>query len=1268
MAEANNDDNAQQAGGAGAEQLQPAVQAAQANDAAPDRFEMVLQLMQLQEARQAATEAAALVREQAALVREAQAQTEASVAQLSKPANKEVAKFLTAVSMTQHDKDRMTLTSAAIEQMRMAELEDTLEDRHANLKLKIKQLKALSTDAQDILFHQLKATKRKPEHGAASAASGSGMSVGCSVCGRPNHTADRCYAVTNAAGDSIGANKRPRQNFNGSISQRDANMLFGFNPQQAQMAQYAQMQQLQQQQQMQQFAMPPPMAPAAGAGAPQNPANFVCFNCGASGHKSFNCPIPRRAPGALAAAAAAAGAAAGAAAAGGPRAPIVVSQQTCAQPAVVCVNEDHEMVGIQMIADSHSRSVIVPCPLVCVNNAIGIDNKIHSGSLICSPDVTSHKIEMECDSEEESKINTIPLFINDHLIHDRDDSEASTYACWDVEDSNENEEDPESLIGISESDREKEKKQQHHSCIAEIYSSNLEGTRADTKNILSNSNFVPILSSKCETSRSLAQLALQGKPLMPAHVQSLRAAMGMEFNSKKKVLSDEVSQLQLCDRCNKKGHTAFSCPDQTQREEEDKSSADTWVRQLINLPRVDVLHENAGLSLEEGVAKWKAKGAELNRGNPWEGSNKMEDSLKKQLGYHKAMGMSSVHLGWIGFGIPLQFIEERHPRPLAFRNHPSAMEEQTFVDAEHASNVKDGSFVKVPRSMLKGICPLQVVKHPVSGKRRLVQDLRWINGHLPNVKFRMESLHTELGDVVQPADKMLTTDIAKAYYCLALHPDAQPYLGWEWKGEFYMPTCLVFGLASAPRIFTKIMRPMMAFMRSLKVRVLGMIDDYLWAAKANGILTLREAVRTVFPLLGWSFNAKCEWEPADEVLMLGMLVNAAKFEVRAPVKKIQTTLTNIHSILMKQRATPQRPVSIKDIQRVTGRLMSMMLALPGVRVFTRNLYQCLAIALEGNETRQRMGMTQPFVWTLQLTRAAVEELEFWQTRLLTHNRLEISCRENQVQMMLWSDASDVGWGGEAAGVETQLLKSNLPTGPINGMASGALPFVEIQRSSTRRELIALIKVASSPQILEQIRGKRIRVLMDSQPAIANLLKGGGPVPELCEAVREWVEFCEKERIQPVYEWVERARNWRADEASKLHSQQHTWKKASIETELRHQMNAIPATQWRSRTNHFKCGVPIFLPMFHQIDARVEMIRSQLEEAIIVVPRWPAGGVNDWWRRVEHHSIARIKIGKVSGVYAERPQTGHDDELEAFWIMGRRGEKNRKATESNESKL
>ena len=153
----------------------------------------------------------------------------------------------------------------------------------------------------------------------------------------------------------------------------------------------------------------------------------------------------------------------------------------------------------------------------------------------------------------------------------------------------------------------------------------------------------------------------------------------------------------------------------------------------------------------------------------------------------------------------------------------------------------------------------------------------------------------------------------------------------------------------------------------------------------------------------------------------------------------------------------------------------------------------IAVALQENEVRRMEG--RPCVYTVSLTCEAIEECRFWLERMSTHNGFGINCREAQVQVLLWSDASDVGWGGEAAGVVAQVKAADveLPDGPVSGMAYGALARADISRSSTRRELMALMLVANSPNILEQIRGKRIRVIMDSVPALRNLIKGGGPV-------------------------------------------------------------------------------------------------------------------------------------------------------------------------------
>lgn len=769
---------------------------------------------------------------------------------------------------------------------------------------------------------------------------------------------------------------------------------------------------------------------------------------------------------------------------------------------------------------------------------------------------------------------------------------------------------------------------------------------------------IPVLRQKGTAEEEL--LACVEWSGMPSRDVSLRRAILAHFQGRKKVLGDEAVLEQSCELCGKRGHVSQSCPDQTQRVEEDHTKEHRWVRRLLGMPRVNVAEVNRGLSVEEGVRRWLERGKEMNRGNPWEGSTRKEDSLRARLGYHKAMGMGSVHLGWIGFGVPLQFIAEQEPAVLAFRNHASALEHEAFVDREHEANLAAGSYVKVERQQLKSICPIQVEKNPTSGKLRLCQDLRWINGHLPNVEFRMESLHTELGDVVKPGDKLITTDIEKAYYCLPMHPSAQPYLGWRWRDQHYMPTCLVFGLSTAPRIFTKIMRPMMAFMRSLGVRVLGMIDDYMWAERPEKMAEVRQAVQQVLPGLGWKLNAKCEWEPSDEVLMLGMLINTKEFVVKAPEKKIQAARANISKVLSVVREG-WHP-SLKSMQRVTGQLMSMLLALPAVRVYTRGLYRCLAVAQGELEAARVHGLRPSYV--VSLSEEAVEELCFWQKRLLTHNGLAISSRETQVEVLLWSDASDVGWGGEAVGVQvgseaasasTATQLGHQPTGEVSTMLYGSLPRGEIASSSTRRELVGLLELVRTPAILSQVRGKRVKVFMDSIPALRNLINGGGPKHNLTQAVREWTSFCEEHDIRPVYEWVPRAANWRADRASKLHAQQFTFLSVAIEERIRSQLYALVGDRWRQRTNHWLGRVPIFLPMFHQVDARVEMIRSSLEEAIIVVPEWPAGGMHDWYRRVSEHSIAAVEVGYMSRTYKETSRTGHDEKLRAFWLMGRRGE-------------
>ena len=51
---------------------------------------------------------------------------------------------------------------------------------------------------------------------------------------------------------------------------------------------------------------------------------------------------------------------------------------------------------------------------------------------------------------------------------------------------------------------------------------------------------------------------------------------------------------------------------------------------------------------------------------------------------------------------------------------------------------------------------------------------------------------------------MAKFDVASAYQKVAIHPDDLPLLGIQWHGQYFVDLVLLFGLRSAPFIFTAI--------------------------------------------------------------------------------------------------------------------------------------------------------------------------------------------------------------------------------------------------------------------------------------------------------------------------------------------------------------------------------------------------------------------------------------------------------------------------------
>ena len=72
---------------------------------------------------------------------------------------------------------------------------------------------------------------------------------------------------------------------------------------------------------------------------------------------------------------------------------------------------------------------------------------------------------------------------------------------------------------------------------------------------------------------------------------------------------------------------------------------------------------------------------------------------------------------------------------------------------------------------------------------------------------------------------MTKLDLRNAYLTVPVDKTSRIYLRFIWKGVLYQFTCLPFGLSSSGRIFTRAMKPVIAFLRAIGIRLLIFLDD-----------------------------------------------------------------------------------------------------------------------------------------------------------------------------------------------------------------------------------------------------------------------------------------------------------------------------------------------------------------------------------------------------------------------------------------------------------
>ena len=119
-------------------------------------------------------------------------------------------------------------------------------------------------------------------------------------------------------------------------------------------------------------------------------------------------------------------------------------------------------------------------------------------------------------------------------------------------------------------------------------------------------------------------------------------------------------------------------------------------------------------------------------------------------------------------------------------------------------------------------------------------------------KFQMESART-LKDLVRRNNWLVSINLKDAYLSVPIEEWDRKYLRFTWEESVYEFQCLPVGLSSAPPVFTKLLKPVMALLRQRGLRSQTIIM-LLMAESRQDLKHQSKEVLALLGLLGFRIN------------------------------------------------------------------------------------------------------------------------------------------------------------------------------------------------------------------------------------------------------------------------------------------------------------------------------------------------------------------------------------------------------------------------------
>lgn len=538
-------------------------------------------------------------------------------------------------------------------------------------------------------------------------------------------------------------------------------------------------------------------------------------------------------------------------------------------------------------------------------------------------------------------------------------------------------------------------------------------------------------------------------------------------------------------------------------------------------------------------------------------------------------------------GVPRQ---SRLPSP-----HPLNASQLALVEDEIASLLDKRAIQQVPYHSNLFCSNLFLVEKKGGGQRPVI-NLSTLNSFVCHHHFKMEDLKV-VADSLRPLDFMCKIDLRDAYFAIPIHPAHQKLLCFQFKNVTYQFKCLPFGLTSAPRVFTKVLKPLIVYVRRLGLRICIYLDDMLILnSQREGAMRDASLMLHLLENLGFVVNMdKSILFPSQEMEFLGVLVSSIHMSFSLPESKVLNLRNDCRRLLSSRTA------SQSDLARLIGKMIAAKAA-----VFQAPLHYRALQHQKNSLDHQGVPLHQKVILDIE----AILDLEWWVTNLATANSRPV--KPLLPDLLIQSDASGSGWGAVCNRIETRGTWS---------LRESSLHINCLELLAATLAIKAFTKCLNNVHVLIQ---------MDNTSAIAYVNKmGGAKQGVLDKHARSLWEWCLSRKITLRAEHIPGRLNVIADAESRAKPDAADWKLDSeVFKVLNHSFGPFTVDLFANRNNtqleRFYSYLPD--PLAEQYDALVQPWREEnayafppfnliskclrkisLEGAtlLIICPVWPA---------------------------------------------------------------